>query len=93
MQEKKKQRRKKWKRTHYSCAIPKGIAYDICVAGHKTLPSNAIKAISIDCARHMRRVNRNTSSKGILVQACKLDLTIYKITKKKKKMRVGMGKI
>ena len=51
MQEKKKQRRKIWKRTHHPCAVKKRIAHDVCVTGHGTLPSKAIKAISIDCQR------------------------------------------
>ena len=46
MQEKKKQR-KKWKRTHCSCAIQKRVTHDICIIKQGMLPCKTIKAISI----------------------------------------------
>ena len=84
----KKPRRKKLKRTHCPCAIQKRIAHDIYVAGHRTLPNKAVKAISIDCPRKMRRVNRNARSSGILVQriSVKYD-NVQKCKKKKKKCK------
>ena len=85
MKDAKETKKKKLKRTHRPCAIQKRIAHDIYVARHETLPSKAIKAISIDCSRKMRKVNRNARSSGILVQVFQLNITMYKNAKKKKK--------
>ena len=52
--------KKKWKRTHRPCAIWKRVAHDIYVTGHKTLPSKAIRAISIDRPRQVRKVDIGT---------------------------------
>lgn len=75
MQENKKQRRKKWKRTHRLYAVWKRVAYDVWVAGHEMLPSKAIRAISTNCPR---KVDWNARSKGILVQVFQLNITMYK---------------
>ena len=45
------------------------------------LPSEAVRAISVDCPRQMRRVNRNAGSRGILVQVFQLNVTVYKNAK------------
>jgi len=44
------------------------IAHDIRVIGHDTLPSKAIRAISIGCPREMWRVNKLTSNRLLLLQ-------------------------
>ena len=80
MQENKKQR-KKWNRTHCSCAVQKRIACDICVARHGTLSSKITRAINIDYPRQMKWVNRNARSRGILVQVFQLNVTLYKNAK------------
>ena len=86
MQEKKKER-KKWKRTHRPCAVQKRITHDICITRHGMLPSKTIRAISIDRPRQMRRIDRNTRNRGILVQVIQLNVTMYK--NKKEKSRDG----
>ena len=92
----KKPRRKKLKRTHRLCAIQKRIAHDIYVARHRTLPNKAIKAISIDYPRKMRRVNRNARSSGILVQRISVkyhNVQKCKNAKMQKKKNVVMEKM
>ena len=81
MQEKKKQRKKKWKRTHCLCAFQKRVTHEIGITRHETLPSKTIRVVSIDLPRQMRRVNGNTRSRGILIQVFQLNVTMYKNAK------------
>ena len=70
-----KEKEQEWKRTYCPCAIRKRVACDICIVASGTLPSKAIRAISIDRARKTRRVNENTSSRASLTQVFCLNVT------------------
>ena len=61
--------------------LQKRITHDIFITRHGTLPSKTIKAISIDCPRQIRRINRNARNRGILVQVFQLNVTMYKNAK------------
>ena len=71
-----KPEREKWQkekeqregRTHRSGVGRKKIAHDIRVTGHDTLPSKAIRAISIGHLREMWRVNKLTNSRLLSLQ-------------------------
>ena len=61
-------KQRKEKRTHCSSVGRERIAHAIRITGHNTLSSKAIKALSIDCPREMRRANGLTGSRSPLLQ-------------------------
>ena len=55
-------------RTHRPSVRRKRITHYIRITGHSTLPSKAIRTISIDRPRGMWRINGFTSNKLLLLQ-------------------------
>ena len=78
---KKEEAKKEVKKTHRSCAWSQGITHDNRISRHGTLPSKAIRAISIDHPRQLRRIDRNTRRRGNLVQVLHLSVTIFQNAK------------
>ena len=76
---------RKEKRTHRSSVGRERIAHAIRITRHNTLSSKAIKALSIDCPREMRRVNGLTGSRSPLLQFPTLEVMTKKEKKKRKK--------
>ena len=76
-------KQRKEKRTHCSSVGRERIAHAIRITGHNTLWSKAIKALSIDCPREMRRANGLTGSRSPLLQFP----TLGAMTKKKERER------
>ena len=76
-----KERGQRDERTHRSSVGRERIAHDIRIAGHDTLPSKAIQAISIDRPRDMWRINGFTSNRSPLLQF----LTLRVMTNKEKR--------
>ena len=88
-------KREKWKkekeqregRTHRSGVGRKRIAHDIRITGHNTLPSKAIKAISIDHPREMWRVNQLTGNNSFYYSFPPLEIMTNKVKEKEEKKK------
>ena len=82
-----KERGQKEERTHRLSVGRERIAHAIRITGHNTLSSKAIKALSIDCPREMRRANGLTGSRSPLLQFPTLEVMTKKKKKKKEKKK------
>ena len=80
-------KQRKEKRTHCSSVGRERIAHAIRITGHNTLWSKAIKALSIDCPREMRRANGLTGSRSPLLQFPTLEVMTNKEKEKKEKKK------
>ena len=86
-----KKRGTKGKRNYRSSVGRERIAHDIGIMGHGTLPSKAIKTISIDNPRERWRVNGLTGSRSSLLQFPTLEVMTNKEEgKKEKKKRLSI---
>ena len=63
------------------------IAHDIGIMRHGTLPSKAIRTISINCPREMWRVNKLTGNRFLLLQFSTLGVMINKVKEMKRRRR------
>ena len=81
-------RRTKGERTYRPSVGRERIARDIRITGHGTLPSKAIRTISIDHLREMWRVNRLTNSRSPMLQFFTLEVMTNKEKEKREEKEI-----
>ena len=84
---KKKRELEKRKRNQCLNAERERIAHDIRITRHSTLPSKAIRAISMDRPREMWRINGFTSNRFLLLQFSTLEVMTNKEKEKRRRRR------